>query len=140
MASLEAIRDAIKATIENNVDPLSGYDTVPDVVNVPAFVVVPETANFDVSMARGTDTWNFKLFVLVSTANMDTGQDTLDSFVSGGGINSIRQAVFVNKDLGLTDTNAHVTGMSDYGAQFPIASIEHIGAVLGLQVHTRGTE
>src|SRR5690242_10970978 len=118
MATLAAIRDAIKTTLEANVAGLTVYDTVPDAANLPAACVVPDTADFEVAMGRGVDTWEFDLYVLVSTADMDIGQDSLDDFVTGAGSKSIRAAVFANRTLGLSGVNAHVSRMSEYGAKF----------------------
>lgn len=139
MASLESIRDGIKTTLESAVGVLTAYDTVPDVTNLPAVVCVPDTADFDVAMGRGTDTWEFDLYVLVGTADMGLGQDALDGFITGAGPNSIRAAVFANRNLGLGDCNATITGMSDYGAKFAMADLQHLGAILRLVVHTSGT-
>lgn len=139
MATLEAIRDGVKTTIEAVVSDITAYDTVPDVTNLPALVCVPLTADFDVAMGRGLDTWEFELYVLVSTADMGIGQDALDAYVTGAGAKSIRAAVFGNRSLGLDGTNATVTGMSDYGAKFNVADLQHIGAILRLVVHTPGT-
>lgn len=138
MASLQSIRDAVKTTLESAIEGLSVYDTVPEVSNLPACVVVPLTANFDTAMGRGTDTWEFELPVLVSYTDADIAQDSLDDYVTGAGAKSIRQAVFQNKELGLSDANAHVSRMSDYGTSFNMASIQHIGAKLRLVVHTKG--
>src|SRR5690242_1564828 len=124
MATLKAIRDAVKTTLEANVTGLTVYDTVPDATNLPAACVVPDTADFAVSMARGTDTWEFDLYVLVPVSDMDIGQDTLDDFVTGAGSKSIRATVFANKTLGLTNVNATITRMSDYGAKFSQADIQ----------------
>jgi hypothetical protein len=110
MATLAAIRDGIKDTIEANVTGLRVYDVVEDVTLPPAVVVLPAEADFDVAMGRGTDTWTFD-----------------------------RQVIFNNKTLGLSDVNAHISGMSRYGAEFEAAGVEHIGAVLRLIVHTTGT-
>lgn len=139
MASLSAIRDAIKTTITANITGLEVYDTVPDVAIVPAVVVWPNEADFDVAMGRGTDSYEFDLFVLCQRAVADEGQDALDDYVTGAGASSIRQAMFNNRTLGLTNVDAHVSGMSRYGGQFDTAQIPHIGAVLRLIVHTIGT-
>jgi hypothetical protein len=111
---------------------------VPEVSNLPAAVVVPLTANFDVAMGRGTDTWEFDIAVLVSWTDSDIAQDSLDDFVTGSGDKSIRQVVFQNRSLGLTAVDAHVSSMSDYGSSFSMASVQHIGAKLRLVVHTKG--
>lgn len=138
MASLQAIRDAIKTTLESAIEGLTVYDTVPEVSNLPAAVVVPLSANFVVAMGRGADTWTFELPVLVSYTDADIAQDSLDDFVTGAGAKSIRQVVFQNKGLGLDDVDAHISGMSDYGTAFTMADVQHIGAKLQLTVHTKG--
>lgn len=139
MADLPALRDAIDSTITAAIPALHGYDTIADAVNLPAFIVIPESAEFAQAMARGTDTWEFNLYVLVSRAEPELGQDSLDEFVTGAGGSSIRQAVFLNKTLGLGDVDAHISRMSGYGGSFESSAVEHIGAILRLIVHTRGT-
>jgi hypothetical protein len=140
VASLGAIRTAIKGTVEAAISGLRGYDTVPAVAHVPAFVVEPVAADFDVAMGRGTDTWQLDLHVLVSDAEESLGQLALDGYISGAGTNSIRAAVFATRGLGLTNTDAHVAAVVAYGGQFESAGIPHIGATLRVIVHTRGTE
>lgn len=138
MADLGAIRDAIKATIDT-IDGLRAYDTVPDQVNLPAVLVLPVDANFDLAFGRGNDSYDFDLFVMTSRTVARTSQDALDAFVTGNGPKSIRAVIFANQSLGLNDgTQAHVSGMSRYGGNFPAAGIEHIGAALRLVVTTTG--
>lgn len=139
MASLAAIRDAVKTTITANVSGVEVYDTVSDVAITPAVVVYPAEADFNVVMGRGTDTWEFDLYVLCQRAVADEGQDALDAYVTGAGSSSIRQVVFNNRTLGLTGIDAHVSGMSEYGGFFESAQIPHVGAKLRLVVLTPGT-
>jgi hypothetical protein len=139
MAGLAAIRDAVKTTLESTIASLTAYDTVPEASNLPAACVVPDTADFDIAMGRGTDTWTFDLYVLVSSADMDLAQDQLDGFVTGAGANSIRAVIYANQTLGLSQVNAHVSRMSEYGAKFRQSELDHVGAVLRLVVHTTGT-
>lgn len=139
MSSLQAIRDAIKATVEAANPELFGYDTVPEVANLPAVVAVPDIADFAVAMGRGADTWELDLAVLVPWTDADVSQDALDELVTGAGPKSIRQVIFQNRTLGLDDVDAHISGMSEYGAQFEMAQIEHLGAKLRIVVHTTGT-
>lgn len=140
MASLEAIRDAIKTTIEANISSIHCYDTVPDAANVlPAVVVIPFTGDFEQAMGRGTDTWIIDLLVVTSSSEMGIQQDKLDAYVSGAGSSSIRQVIFNNQTLGLSDVNAHVAEMTEYGMRFNSADFDHIGARLKLVVYTSGT-
>lgn len=64
MATLSAIRDGISDTLTANISDLEVYDTVPDVAITPAVVVIPESADFNIAMGRGTDRYEFDLFVL----------------------------------------------------------------------------
>jgi hypothetical protein len=139
MASLAQIRTALKTTIETAIPTLKVYPTVESVNVVPAAVVLPGEADFLVAMKRGTDTYTFQLLVMVAAGDAEVAQNSLDTFVTGAGDTSIRQAVFNARTLGLSDTDAHVSGWSGYAARFESAGIDHIGAVLALTVHTSGT-
>ena len=140
MASLEQIRDGIKATLEAAIPFLQVYDTVPDAANIlPACIVIPTAADFNVAFQRGTDRWDFDLYILASYAEASLGQDALDNLISGAGPNSIRAAIFATKSLGLSSTDANISGMGNYGTTFDVAGIDHVGATLQLVVHTSGT-
>lgn len=140
MASLAAIRTAVKTTLRANIAGLHVYDKIAADVHVPSVVVEPNTADFVAAMGRGTDTWELDLHVIVADADEIVGQTKLDDYVTGAGPKSIRAVIFDNQTLGLTGTNAHVSAMTAYGVTFEQAPIQHIGATLRLIVHTRGTE
>jgi hypothetical protein len=139
MATLSAIRDGLKATVEANVSGIRGYDTVPEAVNLPAFVIQPVDGDFTGAFARGMDEWKFDLYVLVSMADSRRAQDQLDSYVTGSGSASIREALFNNSSLGLSGVEAFVSGVRGYGGSFDAASIQHVGAILRVCVYTPGT-
>src|SRR5688572_7228603 len=108
MASVGEIRAAIKATLEANISPLHVHNLMAGVANVPAVVVQPVEADFEVAMGRGLDAWEFDLLVLASKADERTSQERLDELVDGGGDRSIRKAIFNNNSLGLPNVNAHI--------------------------------
>jgi len=139
MASLTAIRSGIKDTVEAAIPDIQGYNTVPEVANLPAFVVVPGPADFAVAMGRGVDTYEFDVIVLVSPRDHELGQYDLDEYLTGAGTKSVRQAIWNAKTLGLADTEAFVYASRNYGAQFAIGDLPHIGAVLKVRVTTPGT-
>jgi hypothetical protein len=145
VATLKEIRNAVKATIEDGISGIKCYDKIPENAKVlPAVIVQPEMADFDMAMGRGTDQYNFTLIVLVSYNHIETAQDNLDPYITGSGSKSIRQCIWANKTLGLDgDVNAHVNRMFDYGMRFTPDSVggsfEQLGARLGLIVYTRGT-
>lgn len=140
MASLAAIRTAVKTTLEAAIPGLHVYDKIVGATHPPAVVVDPVDANFVAAMGRGTDTWEFDLHVVVSDAEETLGQIALDDYVTGAGPKSIRTAVWNDRDLGLAHTDAHVSALVAYGVRFEQAPIQHVGATLRLVVHTRGTE
>lgn len=137
MASLQAIRDGIRDTIKDGIE-IEVYDTVPDVAVVPAVVVWPKETDFNQAMGRGVDRYEIDLYCLAQRAVASEGQDDLDALITGAGPRSIRQVIFQNRTLGLADTDAHVSGMSQYGGSFDTAVVKHIGAVLRLVVVTSG--
>lgn len=143
MASLTQIRTAVKTTLEAAISGLTVHRTVPGTVNLPAVVVRPapdDTANFLVAMGRGADTWQFDLLMLVARADAQLSEDDLDGYITGAGSTSIRQAIFQAKTLGLSSTDAHVAGVSGYGAAYEVGGVTYLGAALRLVVHTKGTE
>ena len=139
MADFSTVRTAVKTTIGNNISSIRVYDTIDDMINVPAAVLLPTSINFTEAMARGTDRYEFDILVVVSRTDSRSGQNQLDAFVNGSGASSIRQVIFQNSDLGQSDTSAVVTTMSDYGATYAVNGVECIGARLGLTVYTKGS-
>ena len=133
------IRDGLKTTI-SNISGLRVYDTVPDqAINFPVCLFIPTSIEFYLAMQRGTDQYDFDLLVAVQSADSRTGQDKLDAFVTGQGSSSIRQIIYNNSTLGLANTSAHVTSMSNYGADVSLNGIDAIGANLSIEVFTKGS-
>ena len=143
MSSIGDIRDALVTTLTAAVPSLAKvYRSVGSSVNVlPALVVTPAApADFDVAMSRGTDTWLFDLIVLVSAADLDVATDILDGYIFGGGPDSIRQAIWNARTLGLSDVDAHVSELTAYNIRYSVCDLDHMAATLRLVVHTRGTQ
>lgn len=138
MASLSDIRDELKSVIVAGVPDLIGYDTVPDVVQVPAIVICPEDADFSGAMARGLDTWIFHLYVLVGRTETREAQESLDRYISGDGPASIRRVLFGVDPLTPDGTQVFVTGVKGYGGAFQTALVPHVGAILTLKILTPG--
>lgn len=139
MASVSAIRTAIKATIAAAIPTgIFGYDTVSAVTQVPAFVVIPRATNFAVAMGRGVDEHDVDVVVLVSKRDMALAQAELDKYATGAGSDSIRAAIFNARTLGLSNTDAHVTGMSGYGQVIEVGSTDYMSATLSLKVYSSG--
>lgn len=140
MASLKAIRAAFSTTLVSVIGAGTAvYQRIPAQPALPCVCVVPAIGNFVQSMARGTDTYELDVIVLVPSADNDVAQDRLDDYVTGAGDKSIRQGIFNNRTLGLSNVDAHISGMTDYGGSFEAVDVDHIGARLRLVVHTSGT-
>jgi hypothetical protein len=137
MASLAQIRTAIASTITSAIAGLEGHDKVPESINVPGFMVVPRSTDFDKAFGRGLDGYGFDVIVLVSRTVDELAQSALDDYLNGFGSKSIRQAVWNNRTLGL-GVDASVTGMSDYGATFEVGGVEYVGGRLAVDVLTSG--
>jgi len=140
VSALQEVRDGIKTTLENNISGLRVYDVVPDyALNFPVAIVLPVNINFNISMQRGTDQYTFDILVAVERGNSRTAQDKLDQYITGQGSSSLRQAIFNNRTLGLDNTDATITGVSNYAADVNLNGIDAIGANVSLEVYTKGT-
>jgi hypothetical protein len=139
MATLSEIRDGLKTTV-GNISGIRCYDTVPDnAINFPVAIFIPSAIEFDLAMQRGTDLYTFDMLVAVQRADSRTAQDKLDAFVTGSGSSSIRQIIYNNKSLGLSDTDARVVNMSNYAADVNLNGVDGVGANLEIQVYTKGS-
>lgn len=139
MATLSAIRDALKTVVATAIPTLTVYAKVADVVNLPALVVMPTDTDFAAAMGRGLNTHQLNLYVLTSNRDAGLAQGELDVLVAGSGAGSVAQAIWDNRSLGLDGTDARVARMSQYGQQFATAGIEHVGAILTAIVTSPGT-
>lgn len=140
MSSLLEIRTALQNTIQTYLGSNSGaqvYDSVPGIANMPAIVVEPDRADFLGSMGAGTDEWYFNVMVFNARgADERLAQNKLDEFLTGHGPKSIRQAIFQNPTLGLSDCTAQVRGMRGYGGSTKAAGMGVMGAILTVCVYT----
>ncbi len=126
----QAIADTITAGVATT-PALYTYGSVVESIMLPAVVIEPFSADFNVTFGRGLDTFDFNLFVLVSRADPTSAQATLDALISGVGDSSIRRALYDKPDLGLgpsVDTVVH--SMKGYGGSMEGYGISHIGAIL----------
>lgn len=140
MPTLGEIRQAIDNTVQLRIPGLRGFNTVADVAQAPAMVVMParDTASFEGSFGRGMDVWNFDLYILVARGEASSAQNMLDQYISGNGPRSLRRVFYENPDLGIGVDDAHCSGVREYGGSFQTARIDHIGAIVRLVVRTSG--
>lgn len=133
MTSLGQIRQGLAETISAGIstDTLYTYGSVVESINLPAAVIEPSSGDFQITLSRGLDSFDFNIFVLVSRADPVSSQALLDDLISGVGPDSIRRAIEDNPTLGLGDVvQTVVHGMKGYGGSLEGYGIPHIGAVL----------
>jgi hypothetical protein len=94
-----AVRDGLKTRLQT-IAGLRVFDLVPDVVTPPSAIVGQLDFTFDLNNARGLDQANCDIFVIVQRLSERAGQDKLDSYLSGSGIYSIKEAIEGDKTLG----------------------------------------
>lgn len=151
MATIQEMRTAITDVITSSIPELFTYPSIEAVVQVPCVIVGTPSANFAVQVQRGFQTaamsmgingmqeWTFELYVLVAIPDMGTAFAQLDSFINGTGEKSIREAIFNNDSLNDTVEDCMVLSMDQYGGNYAVASLPHIGARLTLRVLTAGS-
>lgn len=112
--TLAAIRQGIAA----NLSTISGLRTswfVPDNPSPPIAIVVPERVDYDVSFARGSDTFYLNVLIIGGRINERTAQSSLDAFLDSTGTSSVKTAIESDKTLGGAAHSLRVTDWSGYG-------------------------
>ena len=98
--TLAAIRQGIAA----NLSTISGLRT-------SWFVPV----DYDVSFARGSDTYALNVLIIGGRINERTAQSSLDAFLDSTGTSSVKTAIESDKTLGGAAHSLRVTDWSGYG-------------------------
>lgn len=138
MATLAAIRTALAETAKAGVaSQLFAYDKMPDSPQLPALIVEPTDVDFAAALSQ-QDCWYFNVYVLCARTDSTVAQTVLDGFLSGGGPDSVRRAIYEREDLGLPNTTATVLGMTGYGGNFEGNRLNLVGALLRVRVYTDG--
>ena len=147
MATLDQILGGISITLTDRISPqlpegLHAYPEMPSSPLLPAITPILRSIDYGASMGRSVDdVYELDLQVLCSTASEEVGQALLRSLVTGYGPLSIRETVEASKTrqsnyLGLPATKARVMRLVAFGLKFRAAEIDHVGAILRLQVIT----
>lgn len=133
MASISDLRTGI-ATNLATISGLRTSATVPDSVNPPIAVVMPNSINYDTSFARtGGDDHEFIVLVIVGRVEERTAQNTLDAFCSGTGASSIKTAIESDKTLGGKALTLRCTQLRNYN-QLTVGDITYLSGEFVVQV------
>lgn len=137
MVAIASVRDALKTQVQT-ISALSGYDTMPTEVILPAAIVYPSQGSFltyNQTMDGAVDL-EFIIVLLVSNAIDDIAQDELDGYLAPTGALSVKTAVEANPTLGglvdyLTVGEARNYGIHEFGSvsYFGCEFVVSIGAM-----------
>lgn len=134
MATLAAVRDALKVRLDTIADPFDAYNLWPDTVNPPCALVSPVSASPHTTFsARGS----FFFDVLVLAAALEQGgakaQDKLDGYLDLSGADSLVGAIEGDLTLGGSAETVLTGEWSDYG-EIEVNDIKYLGARLAIEV------
>ena len=113
MASLSDIRTGLA----NRIATISGLRTaatIPDQVNPPIAIVIPERLTYDDAFNRGLVTYSFLVQVIVGKVSERTSQNKIDGFINPTGTTSIKAAIEGDKTLNGAVFDTRVTEVTGY--------------------------
>lgn len=135
----EAIAAGVKAIIRPNDARMEFFSFTPDRPPMPCLYVGEVNIDPDTNFGAGSDTYTFRLVILVSASDDKDGQARLDSYVSRTGVRSIRAALETLRGnpgeyaLGGLVSDLHVTRVDGYG-YYTLAENRFFGATIQLTV------
>ena len=113
MAALSDIRTGLA----NRIATISGLRTaatIPDQVNPPIAIVIPERLTYDDAFNRGLVTYSFLVQVIVGKVSERTSQNKIDGFINPTGTTSIKAAIEGDKTLNGAVFDTRVTEVTGY--------------------------
>lgn len=113
MTTVSTIRTGL-ATNLATITGLRTSATMPDAINPPIAIVVPEGITFDSVMARGMDEYSFTIMVIVGRADARTSQSKVDDFCNPTGAGSVKTALESDRTLSGAAQTLRVTEMRSY--------------------------
>lgn len=114
MATMGQIRTGL-ATNLAKINGLRTSSFVPDQVNPPIAVVIPQRITFDAAFKRGLNTFEFTVMVIVGRADERTAQNLLDGYCNSTGATSIKTAIESDRTLGGVVQDLRVTELRNIG-------------------------
>ncbi len=138
MGSLAAVRRGLKERLEVIPD-LDSYATVPSTIVTPCAWVAPGSPaiEFDETMGRGCDQFNFAIVLAVSRTD-ELAQENLDPYLEGTGQYSVKAAIEGDGTLGGVADWTRVSSVSSYG-EIAVNGIHYLGARFNVEVNVDGS-
>jgi hypothetical protein len=135
MATLSELR----AGIATNLATISGLRTtatVPDQINPPIAVVMPNTITYDTAFARsGGDEYEFLVMVIVGRVDERSAQNKLDAYASSSGNSSVKAAIEKDKTLGGKAFSLRVSSLRGYQS-VTVGDVTYLSAEWVVQVYS----
>lgn len=113
MADLSTIRTNLAARIAT-ISGLRTAATIPDQVNPPIAIVIPERLTYDDAYGKGLVTYSFLVQVIVGKVSERTSQNKIDGFINPTGATSIKAAIEGDKTLNGVVFDTRVTEVTGY--------------------------
>ena len=135
MATLSAMRPALASNL-SGITGLRTAATMPDQPTPPVAIVMPQSVSYDTSMARGLDTYEFVLLVIVGRVDERTAQNLLDGYCNPTGATSIKAAIESDRTLGGQANDLRVTDMRNYSS-VPVGEITYLAAEFVVTVYAQ---
>lgn len=138
MASLTDIRVALA----DNLSSIAGLQQSAYMLSnptPPTAEVMPSSIRYDRSMARGLDTHNLTVRVLVGQSSDRGAQKRLDGFLAGSGATSIKAAIESDTTLGGAASDLRVMECSGYRVYGREGNASVLGAEWQVEVVAKGT-
>jgi hypothetical protein len=129
------VREGLKNNLKEIPD-LRIYDTIPDVIVPPCAIIGQLDLTFDLNNARGLDSANIDVMVVVQRFSERTGQDKLDKYLSGSGEYSIKAAIESDRTLGGIVDTLRVT--SAQSGVYQAADVEYLSYRYQVTIYGEG--
>ena len=126
MASISELRSGIKTNLAT-ITGLRVSDFQPDNINPPVAIVFPISLNYDETFHRGMQTYTFSVQVIVGRQSERSAQNSIDSYCSSTGSNSIKLAIESDKTLNGKAFDLRVTDMRNYG-ELTVGEVNYLSA------------
>lgn len=129
----------LRTGLANNLATIQGLrtsPTIPDQINPPLAVIIPNTITFDTAFARsGGDEYEFIVTLIVGRVDERTAQNRLDAYCSGSGASSVKAAVESDKTLGGKAFDCRCVSLRNYN-QISVGDSMYLSAEFVVQVYS----
>jgi hypothetical protein len=108
----------LRAGLAANLSTINGlrvYTVLTDNPQFPAALISLDRIEFDSTMARGCDSIEFTVTLVVARADDRSAQNKLETYLSGTGATSVKTAVESDVTLGGSAFDARVTAAEQIG-------------------------